>query len=391
MAIHRARQRSCSEAEPVAQTLADYCAEVSDDPVCQLELEQFVAAVIPECVAEAGAALFADRCVLPLTMGELRSSPWLVERSRVALAEVSGVAAGSVLEQQLVAAVGATGQVVATAAEALARTDDEAFEVVSLLDLSTRRGLVVITATYGDNRYGRVFFEGTDFVVADVIDGDISACLVERRVEGTPCTADATCGESGHCAGVVFEEVCVDGVCETTDTVIGEGRCAGTFPSEAQPSAGQVCAVDEGCPTAEGLVCAIPGDLEDGTCADAWQRRRFAVEDAPIAGGTTTAIPLVVSGVATTSIHTSVSMILAHPNPSELTVSIQHPGGGSRAVIFEDPAAVGPEVVLRGVTAALPSDESILGTWTILVEDRGAGAADAALWNAEVLVESAWD
>lgn len=143
--------------------------------------------MLPACTASARDTLFADRCVLPATVAGLRFSPQLVELSRVVLDDVSDIAAGSVEEQQLIASVGATGLVVASASEAVASTDDDAFDVITLRDVSTRRTLVVITATWGDNRDGRAFFDGTAFAVADVIDGDITACAVEKRLEGTPC------------------------------------------------------------------------------------------------------------------------------------------------------------------------------------------------------------
>jgi hypothetical protein len=131
----------------------------------------------------------------------------------------------------------------------------------------------------------------------------------------------------------------------------------------------------------------------DGFCEDAWLRRRFAVEGAPLVGPTTT-IPFVVSGVATVSLRTTVSMVVSHPNPADLTISIAHPGhpdSGSRAVLFDDPAAVGPEVVLRDVRALLPSDESINGTWQLIIEDAGGGDPTAAVFNVEIAVESWFD
>jgi hypothetical protein len=271
--------------------------------------------------------------------------------------------------------------VVASASEALARTDDDAFDVITLLDVGTRRTVVFITATYGDSRYGRAFFDGTDFAVANVIDGDIGACAMEQRLEGTPCTTSGTCGD-GFCLGVVTVD----------DVVLGEGRCVQTDDPASQPTRGTVCTSDTDCSRGEGLICMRLGDA-DGFCEEAWLRRRVAVEGAPIVGPSTT-IPFVISGVATVSLKTTVSMVISHPNPADLTISIAHPGhpdSGSRAVLFHDPAATGPEVILRDVQAPLPSDESINGTWHLIIDDAGAGDPSAFAFNVELTIDSWFD
>ena len=249
--------------------------------------------------------------------------------------------------------------------------DDDAFDVLTLLDVGTRRAFEVVTATYGDSRYGRVFDADGPLVVATITDSDIGACTVERGLEGTPC-ADATPCAPGICLGVVREEVCVDGVCTPTDVVLGEGRCVRTRVPDERPSRGATCTGDATCPRAEGLTCSLLGDGPDavGFCEDAWLRRRFAFEGAAIEGAETT-IPLVVSGVASVSLRTTLSAVISHPRPADLTVSLQHPGGGSSAVVFADPGATGTEIVLRDVRALLPSDEGINGTWSLLVEDAG--------------------
>lgn len=393
---------ACADAEPVASTLDGYCSKRSADPaVCGLDLEDFVADVLPACMEKASETLFQDACVFGATVNDLRFSPWLVELSRSVLDDVSAVAAGSVLEQQLIASVGATQQQVSSAAEALAVTDDDAFDVLTLLDVGSRRTIVVITAHYGDNRYGRAFFADTAFAVADIIDGDISACLVERRTEGTPCSDDAVCGPGGSCMGLVKGEICVDGACEASDVVLGEGRCVGTFAEDSQPASGETCASDAECPASEGLVCMVFGSSDSaesdsaesasGQCGDAWLSRRFAVEEATIAAGATTTIPFVVSGVATVSLNTRVSMVISHPNPSDLKVSIQHPNEGSVAVLYQDPNAVGPEIILNDVRAQLPSDESINGTWNLIIEDAGASGVDGSAFHIEVAADSWWD
>ncbi len=317
------------------------------------------------------AGALASRCALPPTYAELRFTPWLVVLGREALADASAAPPGSIREAQLIDAVAATGVRVASAAEAIRATDDDAFDVLTLLDIGTRRTFEVVTATYGDSRYGRVFDADGPLVVATITDSDVGACTVERGLEGTPC-ADATPCAPGICLGVVREEVCVDGVCTPTDVVLGEGRCVRTRVPDERPSRGATCTGDATCPRAEGLTCSLLGDGPDavGFCEDAWLRRRFAFEGAAIEGAVTT-IPLVVSGVASVSLRTTLSAVISHPRPADLTVSLQHPGGGSSAVVFADPGATGTEIVLRDVRALLPSDEGINGTWSLLVEDAG--------------------
>lgn len=53
--------------------------------------------------------------------------------------------------------------------------------------------------------------------------------------------------------------------------------------------------------------------------------------------------------------------------------------------------AVGPEIVLRDVRALLPSEESVNGEWTLVVEDAGPGAVDASVFAIDVAIESWFD
>jgi hypothetical protein len=319
------------------------------------------------------AGMLATVCALPPTYGELRTTPWLVELGLVVVDDASAAPPGSVRESQLIAAVGATGVRVTSAAEAIRATDDDAFDVLTLLDVGTRRTFEVVTATYGDSRYGRVFEADTALAVATITDSDIGACTVERGLEGTPCTEVAACAP-GICLGVVREERCVEGVCTPTDVVLGEGRCVRTRVPDERPARGALCSEDAMCPRAEGLTCSLLGDGPDapGFCEDAWLRRRFAFDGAAIEGATTT-IPLVVSGVASVSLRTTLSAVISHPRPADLTVSLQHPGGASRAVVFADPGATGAEIVLRDERVLLPADEAINGVWSLVIEDAAGG------------------
>jgi len=315
----------------------------------------------------------ATVCALPPTYGELRVTPWLVDLGLVVVDDAAAAPPGSVREAQLIVAVAATGMRAASAAEAIRATDDDAFDVLTLLDVGTRNTYEVITATYGDSRYGRVFKADSAVAVATITDSDVGACTVERGLEGTLCTEMAACAP-GICLGVVREEVCADGICTPTDVVLGEGRCVRTRVPDVRPARGAACIDDTMCPRADGLMCSRLGDAPDapGFCEDGWLRRRFAFEGAPIEGAVTT-LPLVVSGVASVSLRTTLSAVISHPRPADLTVSLQHPGGGSRAVVFADSAATGTEIVLRDVPALLPADESINGVWSLVIEDAGGG------------------
>lgn len=343
---------------------------------------------------EEDAGTLAGVCALPPTYAELRATPWLVDLGREVVDDAAAAPPGSVLEAQLIAAVAATGMRVASAAEAILATDDDAFDVLTLLDVGTRRSYEVVTATYGDSRYGRVFDAKASSVVATIVDTDIVGCVVARGLEGTPCTEMAACAP-GICLGVVREEVCTDGVCTPTDVVLGEGRCVRTRVPDERPARGASCAEDAMCPRAEGLTCSLLGDGPDavGFCEDAWLRRRFVFEGAALEGAVTT-IPLVVSGVASVSLRTTLSAVISHPRPADLTVSLQHPGGGSRAVVFADPGATGTEIVLRDERALLPADEAINGVWSLVIEDAGGGVSppeSASVFGISLTVSSWFD
>jgi hypothetical protein len=384
----------CADPEVVAPFFDAYCAATPAASACEGGLEAFVARDLPACVEAARQVVFEGRCVLPAKLEGFRFSPWLVELGTVRIDGPAMVGVGSAREAQLLSAIAVGGRPASSLPEALAATDDGSFEVSMFLDVGSRRSLDVVTALVGGERYGRVFFAGTSFAVADIVAGDRIACAVEIRPEGTPCTDGASCG-AGTCLGVVREEVCDVEGCTPAGPVVAEGRCTGTRRDEARPAEGALCAEDLDCPAADGLACIRLGDAPEaiGFCDDAWLRRRFAFDGGPL-DGLVTRIPLVVSGVATVSLRSTLSAVVRHPRPAQLRISIEHPGGGSATVVFEDSGATGDLVALADVPLALPSDEGINGTWMLIVEDLGAApplAGSASISGIELSVRSWFD
>lgn len=364
----------CSDAEPVAVDYDAHCAAHRDDPICSLDYELFVTDVLPQCVARVQEKLFADICLLPATYGELLFTPSIALMQRRFVTDAATLHAAE--QDQLVWASADMGFPVATAAEALLATDDDGFELLTVLDVGTDRPLILYTAHYGDTRVGRMFFPGSRTVVGAVEDGAFTRCAIERTIEGQPCETDMSCGPGFICAGVLTD---------INDIVLAPGACASTLPPPPAPPA---CDDHADCdPSDGGQLCLDNLGLGvPGQCRPGWMRRSFAGPDTPLKAGGTATVPIVASGLATVPNIAYLDLQLSQDGANPLAVRLVNPSGTATTVVDTDAASV----VLDLEPVQVASDESARGIWHLEIEDIG-GDASGAVSHIALTLDTRWD
>ena len=364
---------TCSDAEPVADDYDAHCALVPDDPVCALEYAEFVASVLPECVARAQQLVFADVCLLPSVYGELLFTPAIALMERRFVTSAAELDAGEVA--QVLWASADIGFPAATVEEALLATDDDGMEQLTVLDVGTDRTIVSFSGHYGDTRVGRLFLRDTLTLVGAIEDGELTRCGVERTVEGQPCAEDLAC-EPVHS--------CLDVLLDADDVVLAPGVC---IAPGALPGEGDACSAHGDCDPTSGLLCLDTiSEGEPGTCRPGWMRRSFAGPDAALVPGGILEIPLLVAGLATVPTGAYLDLQLFQDSVNELEIRLTNPTGTSSLVSATD----APLIQLDLTPVPVPGDESAGGIWYLTVEDVG-GQASGSITRLALTLDTRWD
>lgn len=360
---------ACSGAEPVADDYDAHCAGQPQDPICALDYAEFVASILPECVARAQETLFADVCLLPGTYGELLFTPAIALMQRRFVTSADQLDAGE--QSQVLLASADMGFPVATVEQALLATDDDGMEQLTVLDVGTDRTLVSFSGHYGDTRVGRVFLQGTPTVVGAIEDSEFVRCGVERAIEGQPCVNDLVCAPDHECNDILTEmnELLAAGACISLASLPGEGKS---------------CNAHADCDPASGLLCL--DTLSAGTCRPGWMRRSFAGSDAALVPGGVLDIPILVSGVATVPTGAYLDLQLAQDAPNAIEVRLVNPIGTSTTVSATD----APLIKLDLAAMTVPGDESAGGVWHLFVEDLG-GQASGIVSRLALTLDTRWD
>lgn len=169
---------------------------------------------------------------------------------------------------------------------------------------------------------------------------------------------------------------------QTTDT---EASCAA--------GAGDSMSCDLDTPCATGLLCAgiirstVLAGNPGGLCLDSSYRGTFAGPAVAIPGGGATAeISLNVAGLTTVDMDVTVLLDLDHPAPEELVISLRNPDGNEVSVANLQTSPIHPGGV-PVVPLGFSGDESVNGTWTLIVRDTvdnaNTGSVDG--WDLEIM------
>jgi subtilisin-like proprotein convertase family protein len=318
----------------------------------------------------------AETCLLGQTFHDLRNDPAfsaVSSRQVTSPGHVVGVEA-----EQLVIAVHEVRPEVTTVAEALAVVQDREVNVEGYYHAATDRELVAFEYGAGDNSYGAVFFKDSLVPAAAINDGDFYGCSFFAArggaQAGDDCASDDACGEDLTCVGIVA----------------GTGRCATTV---ALPNEGTECTGDDVC--GEGLVCA-GATRGFGLCNPAWMRSTFSDVAAegtawPIPDRSTLTRQVTAYGLATVDTDVALRAIINHPRPSQLRVVLRNPVG-TEAVVFEGNSSHDGDryVEIDGPVSGFSGDESVNGTWTLIVTDKTRNQT-GSLVRWDLTVTSRWD
>lgn len=119
-----------------------------------------------------------DACLFGAQFSDIRQNPALIIESEVWLRSVAALG-GELAETQLVIAVQQSSHTdVSSAAEALARLDQQEVRRIELRELAGARRFTVYEYGVGDNSYGAFFTAGSSELVASIHDGDLLNCRV---------------------------------------------------------------------------------------------------------------------------------------------------------------------------------------------------------------------
>lgn len=175
----------------------------------------------------------------------------------------------------------------------------------------------------------------------------------------------------------------VDNIADLTSEA--EVSCAG--------GAGDSLSCDLDTPCATGLSCAgivrstVLAGNPGGLCLDSSFRGVFSGPAVAIpSGGATAEITLDVTGLATVDMDVTVLLDLDHPAPEELVISLRNPDGNEVSVANLQTSPIHPGGV-PVVPLGFSSDESVNGTWTLVVQDAVDNANNGSVdgWDLEVM------
>jgi DNA uptake protein ComE-like DNA-binding protein len=264
---------------------------------------------------------------------------------------------------QIVAAVQAAYEHVATVTQAFLAVDQNEIHHVELYDASNRRPYTAYEYGAGDNSYGLVFEHGTTNVAARIQDGDLYGCTTPWGDEMRDCPTTDDCAEGLACVGM--------------NPDVMSGRCVDVHGDHFE--AGSQCSVEAGCLPGYGLVCAGARTRGEGICVPAWMRGYFDYfggewGEVAVPDNGSVALEVPVYGLASVDADVVIDLVVSHPRISDLRITLTNPAT-AEVVVFDGAGRTGAEVALRDhVVRGFSGDEMVNGAWTLRVTDRATGS-----------------
>ncbi|MEM7152004.1 MAG: proprotein convertase P-domain-containing protein [Myxococcota bacterium] len=213
----------------------------------------------------------------------------------------------------------------------------------------------------------------------------------DLRLEGSDTTYDSDCERYRFVWPVdtllAFDALETDVRATITDLLTGDTANCAMGVSE-----GMDCNVDMPC--APGLLCAglirsvaLGNGRNDGICLPESNAGVFYGEAEPIpSDGDLLQAPLSVSGLATVDMDVAIWVEVDHPAPQELIIQLRNPDGNQVPVTNLDFAPFHPGGV-GIVPTGFSGDESVNGTWTLVVQDTASNANNGTImsWELEIM------
>jgi|GEM_PF-2243837 len=169
------------------------------------------------------------------------------------------------------------------------------------------------------------------------------------------------------------------------ETATDEVSCAGGAGDSAN------CDLDTPCAT--GLLCAgiirntVLSSDPGGFCLDSSYRGTFSGPAVTIpADGATAEVSMQVAGLTTVDMDVTILLDLDHPAPEELVIALRNPDGNEVSVANLQTTALHPGGVPI-VPTGFSGDESVNGTWTLVVRDTvdNANSGSISSWDLEIM------
>lgn len=363
----------------------ELCAVDGDRTFCSVDFETFALDFVAPCAEELRPEL---DCALGRVYRDLfdAENVHVVHQEQLRAEDIAGLDALTG-EQVLVAVAQSAAGELATLEDAFEAADGGEINVTQLFELGNERAFTAYELGAGDNSFGAIFDHGTATIAARIIDGDLYdgssppqlGCRIPLGVAGRRCSSDVEC-PGLECFATVEHPL--------FGTL---GRCVNEALGDGSPQNGADCHGELDCPLEDGLVCSGLGLFGDdlGFCRPAWMFGRF--EDAmtaEIPDGGVLERDIFVFGLATVPEEARIVVRLQHPDPSQVRITLRPAlqEEGTLSPVFDGAAEAGGEAGGEGgagpaivIDRAIlhPGDESLVGRWTLVVEDLAATGVGA--------------
>lgn len=379
------------ELDALAAQLEQSCEYQPNLPFCGLDFEAVVSDFVDPCVEQ-------ERpdydCSLGATFFDTADQAHIAMVERTTFDLAGAQTAPAYTQAQIIAAVSASGLSVDALDEAFAAADGQEVNRVELYDLSTRTGYTAIEFGAGDTSVGSIFTSRTSQSVATINDGDLS------RPSETALGCNAPIGEGGN-------------LCSNNDDCATGFRCEGRTSDPnpistplglcvdvSVPAPWNDCTSHESCD--EGYCVGLVAYGGNGFCGAGWMFGERESDDvvAP-ADGANDRSDVLIYGQASVPMDLQLTLDIFHDvDVDDLTVELLIPGyeGGSdddrpRVTVWPNDQVDAPHITGGRVTVPVFAfgDESINGTWTIIVTDANADGSTGGVYGWSLGYSSRWD
>lgn len=226
----------CGDAEPLAKGYDALCFSATPPDFCGFPYELFYEQVAPHCKVTAYKHFLDESCVFgarfhDILDGNARGVSVISSRTLNVSTTLSALK-----QKQIVLALHASAHTdVTTVEEAFDRVDEHVINTFELWDATHRRAFTAYEYGAGDNSYGRIFAKGKTKSVAEIHDGDMTACTIQYGPELRDCLLDdASCAPGLTCMNVIPQinrGVCVEMITSSTKPSV----CTPTITEQCKP------------------------------------------------------------------------------------------------------------------------------------------------------------
>lgn len=381
-----------TEFDALAVEIDARCEFQPELPFCGIDFEDVAAGFVAPC---AESMRHGYDCALGQSFSSMLEQTHITLIDSNTLTVTEGAAASTLTQSQIVAAVGEGVDESPTIETAFDMVDEGLVNVLEVFDLSSNRSYSVVEFGAGDNSVGAIFASGTATMVGIISDDDISglgsftaACDAPIGAGGNLCGTNDDCAAGFRCTGAVENDSASQspiGLC------IDQGFGDGSFND---------CTELRNC--GEGGYCSGLSFMETGFCANAWMfGHRSSDQTLDVPDGESARSDVLIYGQATVPMDLELTLDLFHDTDTQqLQVELVIPGPSdgddvdrARVIAWPRDGVTTGHPTGGRVKFAVPAfgDETINGTWTVIVTDTQGNGSTGGIFGWELEYSSRFD